>query len=49
MNGLLCGAGHNLRKIPHWAALLFALILDCLQRPVQKRDANRHQLMVVVC
>ena len=33
MNALLCGAGHNLRKILRRLALLCAQILECLQPP----------------
>jgi IS5 family transposase len=49
MNALLCGAGHNLRKILRRLALLCAQILSCLQRYLPKRDANCHRLMIAVC
>ena len=39
MNALLCGAGHNLRKILRRLALLCAQILQCLQRPGQHQTA----------
>lgn len=48
MNALLCGAGHNLRKILRRMALLCAQILECLQRPGQNKTADSHQLMMVV-
>ena len=41
MNALLCGAGHNLRKILRRLALLFASILECLQRLIQKQDCKQ--------
>ena len=49
MNALLCGAGHNLRKILRRMALLRARILECLQRFIQKQTANSHQLLMAVC
>ena len=49
MNALLCGAGHNLRKILRRLALLCARILECLQRFIQKQAANSHQLLMAVC
>ena len=39
MNALLCGAGHNLRKILRRLALLCAQIPQCLQRPGQHQTA----------
>jgi IS5 family transposase len=47
MNALLCGAGHNLRKILRRLALLFASILDSQQRLLQKHDANSHRVAMV--
>ena len=38
MNALLCGAGHNLRKILRQLALLYAQILECLQCLGQKQN-----------
>ena len=49
MSALLCGAGHNLRKILRRMALLRARILECLQRFIQKQTANSHQLLMAVC
>lgn len=49
MNALLCGAGHNLRKILRRLALLCAQILECLQRLSQKQDTNSYRLMVAFC
>jgi IS5 family transposase len=49
MNALLCGAGHNLRKILRRMALLCAQILECLQPPGQNQTANRHPLMMAIC
>ena len=46
MNGLLCGAGHNLRKILRRLALLCALILQPL---IQKNSTNSHPIMMTVC
>ena len=49
MNALLCGAGHNLRKILRRLALLHAQILECLQRFIQKQNASSHQLLMTIC
>ena len=49
MNALLCGAGHNLRKILRRMALLCARILECLQRFIQKQNADSHQLLMTIC
>lgn len=49
MNALLCGAGHNLRKILRRLALLCTLILGRLERLVQKHNPSSPQLMVAVC
>jgi IS5 family transposase len=49
MNALLCGAGHNLRKILRRLALLYAQILECLQCPGQKQNEESHRLMMAVC
>ena len=43
MNALLCGAGHNLRKILRRLALLCAQILE------EKQAANSQQLMTAIC
>lgn len=48
MNALLCGAGHNLRKILRRLALLLAQILQCLQRLEQKQVANSRQLLLAI-
>ena len=49
MNALLCGAGHNLRKILRRLALLFALILEYSQHLIQKQQANSQRLVTPVC
>lgn len=48
MNALLSGTGHNLRKILRRLALLHALILEHLDRLVQKHYANSPQLIKAV-
>lgn len=49
MNALLCGVGHNLRKILRRMALLCARILECLQRFIQKQNAGSYQLLMATC
>lgn len=49
MNALLCGAGHNLRKILRRLALLCAQILQRLQSLGQRQDKNSYRLMVASC
>jgi IS5 family transposase len=49
MNALLCGAGHNLRKILRRLALLYAQILQRLQSLGQRQDKNSYRLMVAFC
>jgi transposase, IS5 family len=48
MNALLCVTGHNLRKILRRLALLCALILERLDRLVEKHSPNSPQLMMAV-
>ncbi len=48
MNALLCGAGHNLRKILRRLALLCAQILECLQCLGQKQNEDSRRLMMAV-
>jgi IS5 family transposase len=45
MNALLCGAGHNLRKILRRVALLYAYILQCLEH---KQSEHTHQFLMLV-
>ena len=49
MNALLCGAGHNMRKILRRLALLCAYILKSLQCLEQKEDKNGHRFMMAFC
>ena len=48
MKALLCGAGHNLRKILRRLALLCAQILEYFQHFIQKPAANSQQLMTAI-
>jgi IS5 family transposase len=49
MNALLCGAGHNLRKILRRLALLCAQILQRLQSLGPRQDKNSDRLMMAFC
>ena len=46
INALLCGAGHNLRKILRQLALLCAYIWQQLLRLRQQSDSNDHQQLM---
>jgi IS5 family transposase len=48
MNALLCGAGHNLRKILRRLALLRAQILECLQHHGRQQNAVNPPLLMAV-
>ena len=48
INALLCGAGHNLRKILRQLALLCARIWQCLLRLVQQQNSCGHQQLMAV-
>ena len=48
INALLCGAGHNLRKILRQLALLCARIWQCLLRLAQQQNSCGHQQLMAV-
>lgn len=48
INALLCGAGHNLRKILRQKALLCSEIRQRILRLLQQQNANTHRLLMSV-